>query len=122
MQYWNANLRITILSLRQRLSSAEALDTDAILLKLIWQGQVPNDAATLDSCGISGQEPVTLVQESAARLALLLGFDGVYIGEESEGGGKAVYELVPDSLDFRECGIDDAAGSIERVEGMFHWK
>mmetsp|Transcript_31214 Transcript_31214/g.72450 ORF Transcript_31214/g.72450 Transcript_31214/m.72450 type:complete len:230 (+) Transcript_31214:121-810(+) len=104
----------TALSLRCRLSEAACIPLP--LLRLVWRNDVLADVATLDSQGITGKEPILLVHESAARLSLLPGFQGLYRGEEhEEGNGRGVYEMVLDSLDFSELPGDE-------VEGVIHWR
>merc|ERR1712176_693177 len=102
-----------VLSVRRRLSKDTSVPVP--LLKLILHGEVLEDECSLASYNVDGSEDVLLVEESAARLVLLPGFNGLYQGEEEEGKGHSVYEMTLDSLEF-------VGSETSEAEGVIHWK
>jgi len=95
------------------------------LLRLLMCGNILDcDDKSLCANGINGSQPLTLVRESGARLGVLPDFCGFYAGENSEGGGQFVWEMVMDSAEFIEISQHtlDNVQTGSYIEGVLHWR
>lgn len=112
----------TVLALRR--SVGAKMHMPIRLFKLSMQGGcILDDTATLQDNELTSGQHLTLTHLTGANLQSLPQFCGLYRGEESEEGigGRAIYELCVDSVEFSE-GESALAAEEVSVQGVFHWR
>lgn len=89
----------------------------AHLVHILTDGRVLDDGDKLMEDGATGAVSRTVIFASSSRLSLVPGFRGLYVGHETESGGKWKFEMALDSADFVEV-----EGSEHDIKGIMHWR